>query len=84
MTKSNANLFSLSPTTPEEVLNVLKTFNVNKANQPNSTPMKILIKDMKKEISVPLFTLINLSFNTGIFAGSLKLATVMPIFEKAD
>ena len=29
---------------------------------------------MKNEISVPLSTLINLSFNTGIFPGSLKLS----------
>ena len=45
--------------------------------------MKIL-KDMKSEISVPLSTLINLSFNTGIFPGSLKLARVMPKFKKGD
>ena len=45
--------------------------------------MKIL-KDMKSEISVPLSTLTNLSFNTGIFPSSLKLASAMPIFKKAD
>ena len=43
-----------------------------------------ILKDMKSEISVPLSTLINLSFNTGIFPGSLKLARVMPIFKKCD
>ena len=39
---------------------------------------------MKSEISVPLSTLINLSFNTGIFPGSLSYARVMPIFKKYD
>ena len=43
-----------------------------------------MIKDMKSEISVPLSTLINLSFNTRIFQGSPKLATFMPIFKKGD
>ena len=63
LTKSNAKTLFLSPTTPEEVLNVLKTFNLNRANEPNWVPVKIL-NDMKNEISVSLFTLINLSFNT--------------------
>ena len=70
-------------TTPEEVPNESKTFNFHKANGPNSTPVKIL-KDMKSEISVPLSTVSNLSFNTGIFPSSLKLARFMPIFEKRD
>ena len=71
----------MSPTTPEEILNELKTFNLDKASGPNSIPVKIL-KDMKSEISVPLSTLTNLSFHTGIFSSSLKLARVMPIFKK--
>ena len=83
MTKSNTKTFFLSPTTPEEVLNELKTFNLNKTSGPNSIPVKIL-KDMKSEISVPLSTLTNLSFNTGIFPSSLKLALVMPIIKKGD
>ena len=58
LTKSNAKTFFLSPVTPEEVLNELKTFNLNKVSGPNSIPVKIL-KDMKSEISVPLSTLIN-------------------------
>ena len=45
--------------------------------------MKIL-KDMKNEISVPLSTLTNLSFNTGIFPSSLQLAMVIPILKKGD
>ena len=83
LTKSNAKTLFLSPTTPEEVLNELKTFKLNKANGPNSIPVKIL-KDMKSEISVPLSTLTNLSFNTGIFPSSLQLAMVIPIFKKGD
>ena len=58
LTKSNAKTFFLSPTTPEEVLNELKTINLNKENGPNSIPVKQL-KDKKNEISVPLPTLTN-------------------------
>ena len=53
LTKSNSNTFFLSPTTPDEVLNELKTFNLNKPNGPNNIPVKIL-KDMRSEISVSL------------------------------
>ena len=56
---------------------------LNKANGPNSIPVKIL-RDMKSEISVPLSALSNFSFNTGIFTSSLKLARVIPIFKKGD
>ena len=73
----------MSLTTPEEVLNELKTFNINKASGPNGIPVKIL-KDMKSEISVPLSTSINLSLSTGIFPTYLKLAMFMPIFKKDD
>ena len=38
----------------------------------------------KKEISEPLSTLINLSFDTGDFRNCLKLAKVMPVYSKGD
>ena len=70
MIKGNARTLFLSPTTPNEVANISKTFNLNKAIGPNSLPAKML-KDAKNEISEPLCTLINLSFDTGAF---LKLS----------
>ena len=82
MTKSNTKTFFLSPNAPEEVLNVLKTFNLNKASGPNSIPAKIL-KDMKSKMAVPLSTLTNLSFHIEM-PSSLTLARVMPIFKKGD
>ena len=45
---------------------MIKAFNLNKAIGPNSIPVTIL-KEIKKEISEPLSTLINLSFDTGDF-----------------
>ena len=38
----------------------------------------------KKEISEPSSTLINLSFDTGDFRNCLKLAKVMPVYNKGD
>ena len=54
----------------------LKTFNLNKAISPNSIPVTIL-KEIKKEISEPLSTLIHLSFDTSDFPNCLKLAKVI-------
>ena len=83
LTKSNTKALFLFPTKPGEVASILKTFNLNKAVGPNSLPIKIL-KDLKSEITEPLSTLINLSFNTGVFPNSLKLAKVIPVFNKGD
>ena len=62
---------------------MIKTFNVNKAIGPNSILVTIL-KEIKKEISEPLSSLINLSFDTGEFPNCLKLAKVIPVYKKGD
>ena len=56
---------------------------LQKAVGPSSTPTRIL-KDFKKQLSIPLSQLINLSFNKGVFRSSLKLAKVIPIHKKGD
>ena len=62
---------------------MIKAFNLNKAIGPNSIPV-IILKETKKEISEPLSTLINLSFDTGDFPSYLKLAKVIPVYKKRD
>ena len=62
---------------------MIKTFNLNKAIGPNSIPV-IILKEIKKEISEPLSTIINLSFDTGDFPNCLKLAKVIPVYKKGD
>ena len=49
----------------------------------NSIPVTIL-KEIKKEISELMSTLINLSFDTGDFPNCLKLAKVIPVYKKGD
>ena len=73
----------LSPTTAEEIEDVTKTFNLNKAIGPNIIPVTIL-KEIKKEILEPLSTLINLLFDTADFSNCLKLANVIPVYKKGD
>ena len=71
--------FFLFHTTAEEIEDVIKTFNLKKAIGPNSIPVII-----PKEISEPSSTLINLSFDTGDFRNCLKLAKVIPVYNKGD
>ena len=83
LTKSNTKTLFLSSTTLAKVASILKTFNLNKAIGPNSLSNEILM-DLKSEISEPLSNLIYLSFNTGVFPNSLKLAKVIPVFKKSN
>ena len=62
---------------------LINAFNLNKAIVPNSIPV-IILKEIKKEISEPLSTLINLLFNTGDFPNCLKLAKVIPVYKKGN
>ena len=63
------------------VADVIKTFNSNKATGRNSIPV-IIFKEIKKETSEQLSTLINLSFNIGNFPNCLKLTKVIPVYKK--
>ena len=50
LTKKNTKTFFLSPTTAEEIEDVIKTFNLNKAIGPNSIPVT-RSKEIKKYLS---------------------------------
>ena len=57
-----------------------------KSSGPNSIPVKLL-KISAPVIALHLVTIINKSFNLGIFPNDLKIAKVIPIFKsgsKAD
>ena len=49
----------MSPTSTEEVEDVISSFYLNKALGPNSVPLKIL-KDLKKELSKPHLDQVNI------------------------
>ena len=76
----NPKTFFISPTTPDEIKNIINSIKNSKCVGPNSIPTKILhlIKD---KISIPLSELINKSFATGCFPNICKTAKVIPIFK---
>ena len=77
------DIFFLNPTNPKEVELKISSLKNSKANGPNSLPTKIQ-KECKKEISILLTLIINLSFSTGTFPNRLKLANVFPIHKGDD
>ena len=59
---------------------LIKTLKNSKSLGPNSIPTNIL-KEIHETISIPLSTLINKSFTTGVFPNMCKIAKVVPIFK---
>ena len=73
----------MSPTTPEEVFEIIKKLDSNKSLGPNSVP-SFLLKTNNSFFSEHLGKVINLSFKTGIFPDLCKVAKVSPIFKSGD
>ena len=76
----NLNSLLLAPTNAEEIAEVICSFSISKASGPNSIPARIL-KLINNDISVPISTLINSSFASGIFPTVLKISKVVPVFK---
>ena len=76
----SADTFYISPTTRKEISDLIKTLKNSKSLGPNSIPRNIL-KEIHETISIPLSTLINKSFTTGVFPNMCKIAKVVPIFK---
>ena len=60
---------------------IISSLNSNKLTGPNSIPLKTL-KLTQNEISQHLAHIFSLSFKTGVFPDSLKIAKVIPIHKK--
>ena len=67
----------MTPTTPEEISDLIQILSSNKSTGPNNILMSIL-KKLKNEISIPLSAIIN---NSGIFLNLLKSAQVILVFK---
>ena len=86
LTNPSEKTLFLTPTLPDEVEDIIRTLNLRKSVGPNNIPTTLL-KKYPKTISIPISKLINqsfITFITGIFPKFLKLASVIPIFKKAD
>ena len=75
--------FLLEPTTPNEILKIIKNFKKGKLLGPNSVPLTIL-KFNSDIFSQIISKLSNIFFTKGVFPDILKIAKVVPIFKKGD
>ena len=80
--ESNQTFF-ISPTTNQEVIDVINKLNNNKATGPHSIPHKILLL-IHRSFSTTLSRLINLSFEKGIYFERLKVSQVLPVYKNSD
>ena len=69
--------------TPESVCKKLKNLNPNKAHGPDAIPSRVL-KELHKELSLPLSTLFNKSITEGVIPKDWKEANVTAIFKKGS
>ena len=83
ITNAREKIFFLTLTSPDEVEDIIKILNLRKWHGLNSISTKLL-KKYSRPISIPISKLINQSFVTEVFPEYLKLASVVPIFKKAD
>ena len=77
------NSFYLTPTTPEEVNNIINKMKPKTSFGHDDIAPK-LAKATHLSISKPLAHITNLSFQTGIFPSDLKKAKVIPIYKCKD
>ena len=62
------------PTTPDEIIKIIKSFSNSKTASPNRLPTPIL-KNCADVLSFPISYLVNLSFTTGEFSNLCKIAS---------
>ena len=73
--------FFLNPASPQEIFDIILSYDTKKALGPNSIPIYIL-KISNNSLSNVLAEIINLAFKTGIFPDLCKLAKIIPIFKE--
>ena len=71
----------MTPTSKAEIDAIISLLNNNKSTGPNSIPLEIL-KLTQNEVSQYVAHIFNLSFKTGVFPDSLKIAEVIPFHKK--
>ena len=76
----NKETFFITPTTDEEISEIISDLNIRKSTGPNSIPTKVM-KQIKDVILAPLAKLIYRSIHNGVFPNILKIAEVIPFFK---
>ena len=73
---TNAGTFFITPSTPEEISDLIQSLRSNKHIGPNCIPTSIF-KKINNEIFTPFPVIINNSFENWIFPSLLKSALVI-------
>jgi hypothetical protein len=73
--------FLISPTNPQEIIDIVNTLDESKSSGPCSVPTKLL-KLARHELAIPFSEICNASFNEGIFPEKNKVAKVIPSHKK--
>ena len=73
--------FITSPTTPNEIIEIINNLDDTKSIGPCTVPTNLL-KIAKDEITIPFSEICNLSFKNGIFPDKNKIAKVIPVHKK--
>ena len=68
---------------PTEIECLISSLQISKSSGPYSIPVNVLHM-LKKDISIPLSKIFNLSMKTGVHPDCLKLAMVIPIHKKGS
>ena len=80
LNNSNENIFFITPTFPEEVIETINDLKSNKATGPYIIPTEI-IDLIKINIAEPLTKLINVSFANALYFENLKVSKAIPVFK---
>ena len=72
--------FIIAHTSNDEILKIILFLDESKSTGPSSIPVRLL-KTAAPYIILPLCKLINISFHTGVFPDSIKVAKVVPTYR---
>jgi hypothetical protein len=79
----NPKSFFLSPTTPDEVLQIVNSLSNTKAAGVDEIPCTVM-KQVGGQIATPFADIVNASFEPGDYPDLLKLVKVIPVFKKGE
>ena len=80
MKNRNSDSLFLAPATPNEIKIIINSLNKNKSTGPYSIP--VVLKILSSYIACPLATIVNQSFEYGIFPNKLKPGKTNPLHKK--
>ena len=79
----NLNSLYMSPTTQEEIIRIIDKL-PNKRSSGHDNLSNLLLKNISKEIAMPLEQIFNLSLESGIFPKLMKDAEVVPLYKSKE